>query len=196
MMSVALSDALTLRARGEIVCAREQVVMASDLLSRLADILISACSTIAEYGRQNLSAPAVEPLKTSYFRGSTAKDAASWNNLLHFVIFGSRFRFLHKVKILSGAIDGVSREFDQAVEELTAYSLPTDGAWEVVDSLHYDLSTCLRELEVVFKSFLRALSASHVPALAQELHRAPLPHLKRSHARAVSSPVLVRHSRA
>jgi hypothetical protein len=194
MMSVALNDALTLRARGEIVCAREQVVMASDLLARLADILIGACRTIANYGRQKLSVPAVEPLKTSYFRGSTAKDAASWNNFLHIVLFGSRARFLQKVRILSGAIDGVSREFDQAVEELTAYSLPADESWETVDSLHYDLSTCLREMEVVFKSFVRTLPSEHVPALAENLGRPPSPHRGRSRSRELSASIQMRRT--
>lgn len=193
MMSVALSDALTLRARGEIVCAREQVVMASDLLARLADILINACRMIGQYGRHNPSAPSVEPLKTSYFRGSTARDAASWNNFLHIVLFGSRSRFLRKVKILSGAIEGVSREFDQAVEELTAYSLPTDGAWEIVDSLHYDLSTCLRELEVVFKAFLRTLSADQLPALAEDLSRSPVPHREHSRSRESAASIPIRN---
>ncbi|HYL45388.1 MAG TPA: hypothetical protein VEU52_00030 [Candidatus Limnocylindrales bacterium] len=194
MMSVALSDALSLRARGEIVCAREQVVMASDLLARLADILIGACRTIANYGRQNPSAPAVEPLKTSYFRGSSAKDAASWNSFLHIVLFGSRSRFLQKLRILSGAIEGVSREFDQAVEELTAYSLPADESWEAVDSLHYDLSTCLRELEVVFKSLLRTLPSDHVPALAGDLSSSPLPHRDRSRSRELAVSVQLRRT--
>jgi hypothetical protein len=189
MMSVALSDALTLRSRGEIVCAREQVVMASDLLARLANILVSACRTIANYGRQNTSVPPVEPLKTSYFRGSSAKDAASWNSFLHIVLFRSRARFLQKLRILSGAIDGVSREFDQAVEELTVYSLPADESWDTVDSLHYDLSTCLRELEVVFKSLLRALPSDHVPALAGDLSSSPLPHRDRSRARELAAPI-------
>jgi hypothetical protein len=78
MMSVALSDALTLRSRGEIVCAREQVVMVSDLLARLADILVSACRTIANY-RQNTSVPPVEPLKTSYASFSARAPTSSKN---------------------------------------------------------------------------------------------------------------------
>jgi len=189
MMSVALNDALTLRARGEIVCAREQVVMASDLLARLADILIGACLTIANHGRRNPSVPAVEPLKTSSFRGSTTKDAASWNNFLHIVLFGSRARFLQKLRILSGAIDGVSREFDQVVEDLTAYPLPADESWETVHSLHYDLSTCLLEMEVVSKSFLRTLPSDHVPALAEDLTRSPLPHRHRSRFRELGASI-------
>ena len=38
MMSVALDDALSLRARGELVCARQQVSVAADLLGRLAGV--------------------------------------------------------------------------------------------------------------------------------------------------------------
>jgi hypothetical protein len=178
----------------EIVCAREQVVLASDLLARLADILIGACRTIASYGRQNTSVPPVEPLKTSYFRGSSAKDAASWNSFLHIVLLRSRARFLQKLRILSGAIDGVSCEFDQAVEELTAYSLPADEAWDTADSLHYDLSTCVRELEVVFKSLLRTLPSDHVPALGEDLRRSPLPHRDRSRSRELAVSVQLRRT--
>ena len=36
MMSVALDEALALRARGELVCARQQLSVAADLLVRLS----------------------------------------------------------------------------------------------------------------------------------------------------------------
>jgi hypothetical protein len=190
MTTVALSDALTLRSRGQVVCAREQVVMASDLLARLADDLVATCGHLSRYGRKILEVPPVEPLKISFFRGSSAKEAASWNSFVHAVMFGSRPRFLHKLRTLSGAIHDVSREFDQAVEELTAYSLPSDSAWGTVDSLHYDLSTCLRELEVVFKCFLRALPNEDVSPFAEKVAAAPAPRRDRSHARSVRAPAL------
>ncbi len=47
MMSVALDEALSLRASGELVCARQQVSIAAGLLGRLAPSLISLCETLS-----------------------------------------------------------------------------------------------------------------------------------------------------
>ncbi|MGH9689357.1 MAG: hypothetical protein ACRD5K_20015, partial [Candidatus Acidiferrales bacterium] len=38
-----------------------------------------------------------------------------------------------------------------------------------LDDLHYDFNTCLRETEVVLKSFLRALPAEQLSGLARDL---------------------------
>jgi hypothetical protein len=170
MMSVALNDALTLRARGELVCACEQVSVAADLLAQLASILIASCDALAQRGKHVGNLPVVEPLKIEFFRGDTAQGAASWNGLLHHVLFGGRSRFFHKLRILSGTVEQLGREFDRAAEEISmGMSVQPGNAWEAVDSLHYDLNTCLRETEVVLKSFLRALPADQIPALAGDL---------------------------
>jgi hypothetical protein len=50
---------------------------------------------------------------------------------------------------------------------------PSD-CWKMLDCLHYDFNTCLRETEVVLKSFLRALPSEQLPAFAAELE-APVP---------------------
>jgi hypothetical protein len=170
MMSVALNDALTLRARGELVCACEQVSVAADLLAQLASILIASCDALAQRGKHVGNLPVVEPLKIEFFRGDTAQGAASWNGLLHHVLFGGRSRFFHKLRILSGTVEQLGREFDRAAEEISmGMSVQPGNAWEALDSLHYDLNTCLRETEVVLKSFLRALPADQIPALAGDL---------------------------
>jgi hypothetical protein len=170
MMSVALDDALSLRARGELVCACQQVSIAADLLSRLASILIAACDALADRGKHVGNLPVVEPLRSEFFRGDTAQGAASWNGLLHHVLFGGRSRFFHKIKILSGTVEQLGREFDRAAEDISmGMSVQPGEAWKALDSLHYDLNTCLRETEVVLKSFLRALPTDQVSALAGDL---------------------------
>lgn len=174
MMSVALDEALSLRARGELVCACQQVSIAADLVARLNGMLIAACDALASRGKHVGDLPVVEPLKTEFFRGDTAQGAASWNGLLHHILFGGRSRFFHKLKILSGTVEQLGREFDQAAEEISmGTSVQPCDAWRALDSLHYDLSTCLREAEVVLKSFLRALPTDQVSALAAGLTTAP-----------------------
>ncbi|MGC1910904.1 MAG: hypothetical protein WA660_03630, partial [Candidatus Acidiferrales bacterium] len=51
MMSVSLDDALSLRARGSLVYARQQVSVTADLFARLTSILITACEALQHQGR-------------------------------------------------------------------------------------------------------------------------------------------------
>ena len=174
MMSVALDGALSLRARGELVCARQQVQVAADLLGRLSTTLVTFCDIVGTYGRRLNHLPAVKPLNTEFFRGNTGQSAASWNGILHTLIFGDRKRFFHKLRILSDTLEQIEREFHEAASDVSrGLSVDPADCWKTVDYLHYDFSTCLRETEVVLKSFLRAIPAEMLPALASELDAPP-----------------------
>jgi len=166
MMSIALDDALSLRSRGELVCARQQVSIAAELLERLSESLTSLCDVLSMQGRRLRSLPVVEPLNSGFFRGNTGQSAASWNGILHHVLFGNRSRFFHKLRILSDTIEQVAREFREAAGDISkGLSIQPSDCWTRLDHLHYDFSTCLRETEVVVKSFLRNLPADQLPAL-------------------------------
>jgi hypothetical protein len=183
MMSVALDEALSLRARGQLVSARQQVSIVSELLVRLAATLIGACDAMSDRGRHVSGLPVVAPLNVDFFRGDTAQSAASWNGLLHHVLLGDRSRFFHKLRILSGTVQGVANEFCNAAQDISdGVSIRPGACWTAVDSLHYDLSTCLRETEVVFKCFLRTLPNEQVSAFSQKIN-APAPPLRLTSAR-------------
>jgi hypothetical protein len=174
MMSVALDDALSLRLRGELVCARQQVQITANLVDRFAGALIAACTSIVDAGRHVSDLPVVEPLKTRFFRGDTAQSAASWNGLLHHVLFGDRSRFFHKLRILSSTVEQLDREFEEGASELSEGVSEQPGVcWAALDSVHYDLNTCLREAEVVLKAFLRALPAEQVTAFTAMMNTPP-----------------------
>jgi hypothetical protein len=174
MMSVALDDALSLRTRGELVCARQQVSVAAHFVSRFAAILIASCDTLADRARHVSDLPIVEPLKTQFFRGDTAQSAASWNGLLHHVLFGGRSRFFHKLRILSGTVEQLEEEFDQSATDISdGISVQPSTAWKALDAVHYDLNTCLREAEVVLKAFLRALPQEQLAAFASDMNKQP-----------------------
>jgi hypothetical protein len=174
MMSVALDGALSLRARGELVCARQQVSVASDLMGRLSSTLVGLCDTLSTRGRHINRVPAVEPLNSEFFRGDTGQSAASWNGILHHLLFGDRSRFFHKLRILSDTLEQIEREFHEAASDISkGTSVEPADCWTKLDYLHYDFSTCLRETEIVLKSFLRSLPADQVPSLATELDAPP-----------------------
>ena len=170
MMSISLDDAMTLRSRGELVCARQQVSIAAELLEPLAESLRSLCETLNMHARRLRILPIVEPLSTSFFRGNTGRSAASWNGILHHVLFGNRSRFFHKLRILSDAVAQLTREFREAAGDLSkGLAVQPGDCWERLDCLHYDFNTCLRETEIVLKSFLRVLPAEQLPALSSAL---------------------------
>jgi hypothetical protein len=174
MMSVALDDALSLRTRGELVCARQQVSVAAQFVSRFAAVMIAACNTLADRARHVSDLPIVEPLKTQFFRGDTAQSAASWNGLLHHVLFGGRSRFFHKLRILSGTVEQLDQEFDQSAADISeGVSVQPSSAWKSLDAVHYDLNTCLREAEVVLKAFLRALPQEQLAGFTGDMNKQP-----------------------
>jgi hypothetical protein len=170
MMSVSLDDALSLKARGELICARQQVTVTAELFDRVSSLLISFCETLGRHSRHLRSFPSVHPLNTKYFRGNIAQNAASWNKVLHRVLFDDRLRFHHKVRILSETLRRLAIEFQRAATAIAkASSIHPAEAWKALDYIHYDLNTCLRENEVLLKSFLRALPAQNLGAFALEM---------------------------
>lgn len=174
MMSVALDGALSLRSRGELVCARQQVFISADLLLRLAATLVVACGAVSNRGRRLANLPLVEPLNTNFFRGETAQNAAHWNELLHHVLFAERSRFFQKLRILSDTVELLVREFDETAGELAeGLSIQPANCWNALDCLHYDFNTCLCESEIMLKSFLQALPTEQLAAFASELDSLP-----------------------
>jgi hypothetical protein len=176
MMSVALDEAFSLRASGELVCARQQVSIASGLLGRLAPSLISLCETLSVRGQHVTKFPVVEPMNADFFRGNTAQSAASWNGILHHVLFSPRSRFFHKLRILAHTLALLEAEFVDAASEISkGLSVQPSDCWQRLDDIHYDFNTCLRESEIVLKSFLRILPDEQLSSLATDLDAPPRP---------------------
>jgi hypothetical protein len=186
MMSVALDDALSLRARGELICAQEHVCVSVDLLQRVSTTIVGCCDILSRRGRRLDHMPSVEPMRTEFFRGDAGRSAASWNGILHHVLFGSRARFLHKVRILSETLEQIEEQFGAIAGELSRGVSVHPDAWKTLDSLHYDFNTCLREAEIVLKAFLRVLPAEQVEVFGAEL-QAPLAPRRAGHLAGVFS---------
>ena len=190
MMSVALDEAISLRARGELVCARQQVSVAAGLLSRLVPSLISLCDALTARGQRVTKLPPVEPMHADFFRGDTGQSAASWNQILHHVLFSTRSRFFHKLRILSHTIAMLEYEFEDAAGDISKNLATQPGdSWMHLDNLHYDFNTCLRESEVLLKSFLRILPDDQLTTLASELDAPPAPRKLHARARFSDTPV-------
>jgi hypothetical protein len=150
--------------------------MSADLLARLAASLTGACGVLTDRGHHISNVPNVEPLNTQNFRGETAQTAASWNEFLYRVLFASRSRYFQKLRILSETVQKLAGEYNDAAEDVAAgISVQPCDSWDKLECLHYDFTTCLREAEVLVKSFVRALPSEQLSAFASELDSAPVP---------------------
>jgi hypothetical protein len=155
MLSIALNDAFSLCARGELVRARQQLAVASELATLLAPPLNAALLTMGNHAREHRTYSRVQPLNPVFFRGATAHRAASWSSLWHGLLFRERSRFLQKLRVLSRAIQELTLEFRATATVLVEGTSTEPGArWAALDVLHFDLNTCLRETIVILKSFL------------------------------------------
>ena len=163
MLSVTLDEALCLRHQGDLARAREEASVCSALygnvVARLAEALAALESHTRHYGTQ----PVVAPLEPDFFRGEASGRAAAWNTMLHHVLLSGRSRWFHKLQTLQEILAGLSREFHEAAGDLhQGTSIEPARQWELLESLHDDLNTCLREMVVMLKCFLRALPGEQV----------------------------------
>jgi DNA segregation ATPase FtsK/SpoIIIE-like protein len=174
MLSIALDDAISQRASGKLVSARQHAAVSSELLSRLAAVLIQSCEATAKRGRHLHNLPAVNPLNAGFFRGDTGRSAGTRSALLHNLLFVDRQRFFQKVRILSETIERLAEEFTVAAGDISdgISTRPVDS-WKNLEALHDDFTTCMRESEVLLKSFLRALPSEQLAAFQDQLEEAP-----------------------
>jgi len=176
MLSVALNESFMLRSRGELVRARQQAAVAGDLARLLTFPLAEALRALGSHARRHGTYSRVEPLNPVFFRGETGHRFASRNSLLHGIFPGERFRFLQKLRALSKAIEEMTAEFHLSATAIAEGTSTQPGVcWSELDTLHYDLNTCLRESVVVLKSFIYVLPAAEMKSLQSLLVVPSLP---------------------
>ncbi|MFZ0641063.1 MAG: hypothetical protein WA020_00635 [Candidatus Acidiferrales bacterium] len=173
VFSVPLDDAMALHAEGKLMHARQCVEVAATVVTDLTGPLAASCRTLAKWGRQLAAPPAVAALNPSFYRSEPAQQNAQWNQLMHRILFGSRSRFLHKLRVLEMSVSALGDEFHREAEELSAgVRIRPDSSWLKLDELHYDVNTCLRETVVVLKSFVLALPPKNLALFHNDLSAA------------------------
>jgi hypothetical protein len=108
--------------------------------------------------------PNLAPLDAKNFQHSRSQRVALFDDLLSRILLTRKSQFAHKISALADLVGELGSSFEAAAEELaTGESVRPDGDWELLDSIHYDLNTCLREAVVLLKSFLHALPDLQLP---------------------------------
>ena len=174
MMSVALNEAMLLRANGQLVQAREQAGVCGELGERLARKVGILIRGMKEHGENMTAVPVVLPLTVSNFRHSETRLAAGLQWVLHLLMPNMRLRFFHKLRVLQAVVGGLARQFKATARDIAEnQSVRPSVAWQELDCLHYDLNTCLREAIVTMKCFLRGMPEDLFTVFQGELRGIP-----------------------
>jgi hypothetical protein len=179
MLSVSLNEAMDLRQQGQGLKSLQAVGVAAELCALFAVRINAVLQGMGQQARHFGTVPNLAPLAPSNFRSERAQRLARFSNLLSFVLLSQRSQFLEKISALEEIVRTLDEGFAETAERLADYE-GTAGAepWAKLDACHFDLNTCLRETDVLFKSFLLALPEDQLAGLdftIRELSRARPP---------------------
>jgi hypothetical protein len=165
MFSVSLDEALEYRRQGHLSKSYQIVGMTPDLATRLAGNLSAVLRALAGHAKHYGTVPNAVPLDPANFLGTKEQRTARMSDLLSRVLLTQRSQFLHKIGTLEEMVGDLGKDFRFAVENLTVGGSAKPAAdWQVIDAVHYDLNTCLRETIVLLKSFMVVLQDEQLAA--------------------------------
>jgi hypothetical protein len=171
MFSVGLDEALGMRNCSRTMKAYQVLSVAPALCSRLAAPLCSLLRAMQEHSRHFGTTPHLAPLDPGNFQTPRSQRAARINDLCSKVLFTRKSQFLYKITTIADLVEELNSSFESAAEGLCeGQSIRPERDWEMLDAVHYDLNTCLRETTVLFKSFLHGLPDMQLEAF-RESHR-------------------------
>lgn len=172
MFSVNLDEAFGLRRSGRVGKAHQVLYVSPALCRRLARPMHGLLSAMLEHAKHFGTTPNLAPLNPENFQSSRSQRVARFNDLFSRVLLTRKSQFLHKINALADLVEELNDSFESLGEELCEQeSLHPDRAWDLLDAVHYDLNTCLRETAVLFKSFLHALPDSQLEEFESALHQ-------------------------
>jgi hypothetical protein len=163
MFSVSLNEALALKQKGDSARACQEICVVGELCSRLAVRINAVLHAMSQHSRHFGVVPNQAPLEAANFHSERGQRGARHSNLVSHVLLSERSQFLNKLNTLEEMVDGLGDEFiESALELSTGIIADPSLLWKCLDLDHFDLNTCLRETDVLFKSFLFVLPESQL----------------------------------
>jgi hypothetical protein len=158
MFSVSLNEAIALRQKGEAIRACQEIGVVGELCSRLVVRINALLHTMRQHSRRSGIVPNQAPLEAANFHSERGQRSARHSNMVSHVLLSERSQFLNKLNALEEIADHLADEFVEFTREIASgASLEPWRLWKALDLNHFDLNTCLRETDVLFKSFLLVL---------------------------------------
>ena len=168
IFSVALNEAFELRRVGRLTISAETLSVIPGLCNRLADPLAGLLHALGDHARHYGTVPNAAPLNPSDFQGARGQRTARMNDLFSRVLLSQRSQFLHKIAALEEMVAYLEEEFREAAEDIgLGACVRAEAQWRQADTAHYDLNTCLREAEILLKSFLVTLPEEQLGVFQQ-----------------------------
>jgi hypothetical protein len=165
IFSVSLDEALGMRRAGRAMKAQEALGVSGPLCYRLSIPLRCLLKSMVVHARHFGITPNLVPLNPANFQSVRSQRVARFNELFSKVLLTRKSQFIHKISTVEDLVEELESRFNRTAEELTEdESIQPVRDWELLDAVHYDLNTCLRETVVLYKSFLHALPAGQLPA--------------------------------
>lgn len=170
MFSVNLDEAVGMRRNGRTSLAYQVLEVAPALCKRLADPLRALLRAMLEHAKHFGTTPNLAPLDPENFQNARSQRVATFNDVFSNIVLTQKSRFLHKISAISDLIEELDSSFQSTVKGLTSEeTVQPERDWELLDAVHYDLNTCLREAVVLYKSFLHALPEAQLAAFRATL---------------------------
>lgn len=159
MFSVSLDEAISLHEKAFLMDSSQVLIVASALCGRFValveDMLRSQAAHCRDYGTN----PSIALLDPADFRSPRSCRVALRSLICHRALLVRESQFRNKIQSLTSLVRRSARDFCARVESFAPHGVITDSPelWEAMNAAHFDLNTCLRELMVMLKCFLRVL---------------------------------------
>ena len=163
IFSVNLDEAVGLRRSGQLNKSYLALSISPTLCKRLSTNVQLVLRAMLSHAKHFRTAPGINPLDPENFQNPKSRRSASFNNLCSRIMLTQRSQFLHKISTLVDLVEDLEKSFSGAAADLKdSLSLHPEREWEILDSSHYDLNTCLRESIVLLKCFFHALPSEQL----------------------------------
>jgi hypothetical protein len=158
MFSVSLNEAINYKRKGDSAKAGQGLRVVGELCAHLALRINAVLHAMRQYGRHFGVVPNLALLDSDNFHSDCGHRAARTSNLVSRVLLSERSQFLNKLNTLEEIVDELGDEVIETCRQLARGMSPNESQmWEFLDLGHFDLNTCLRETDVLLKSFLLVL---------------------------------------
>jgi len=158
MLSISLNEAISLQENGDSQRANQEIGVVGELCSRLALRINAVLHAMGQHARHFGIVPNLSLLDATNFQSERGQRAARYNNLVSHVLLSERSQFLYKLNTLEELVDELSDGFIEIAGELAdGLSTIPLRLWQFLEQTHFDINTCLRETDVLLKSFLLVL---------------------------------------
>jgi len=159
MFSISLNEAISLHAGGLLSKAFLAVFVTPGLCGHLTGHLENVLRSLAEHAKSYGTNPSVAPLNPADFYGDWGQRSALKSLVWHHALRTRESQFQSKIRTLRSMVGHIGNDFAAAAEALASLGIAIDSPdlWAAMDAGHFDLNTCLRETDVLLKSFLCVL---------------------------------------